>query len=839
MKTMSISKAPCLHLCVKIAVIVLIVAAASGTLEAKSTTWTHGSVVNDLWSNADNWSNGIPADFDDVYFSAIGGTSTLDLPLLQLNKLNMTGYTGTLDAAGAALQVAGNLTTSGTCDFGGASLVIGGDLVVIGATDADHASIDVAGSISIAGEFDCDPLGDLNVGGDVTGSAGAILTMGSGSLSLGGNGLFSDFSTVTWSEGGLLTSNGGSGVREIIFGASGVSLHDVRVNRSAATDTTKVGSAGNLAFGGNVTISRGTMRLMPADVTFNGSVTVRGGLYYDAYGGTLRFAAGLPGKVDVTAGGTIHIVGAPPDRIRLRQDDVFGGDQWILAHDGTSNITMDGVDVQDGDASSGSPVSATNSADRGNNTNWDFGGPKTTKWIAESLTSANWSDPLNWDLGSPQTGDAVVFDTLEGTSTMDIAGLNLASMNMDRYLGELTMMYPLSVTGDMKTSGTLRLEGNSLTLAGSLTVWGGMYAEGAAIAIGADLNLNGICHWAPGATVDVTGNVESFDGAQLFMTSSLLRLGGDLLLSAPSALTICSIGHLVCAGIAPVQIVSLPPNPGLVFLNNVTVERPASDAVTQFESSGVVVALDGALDVARGVLKLTDAGLAVAGATTIQADGRLEAALGGGTVVFDGPLSIKGTLSYRRPGGRIRFLADSAGVIDATNGGIFEIVGTLASPVEVQQDGTAGGDRWLLIHDGTSTINVDYVEMQDGEAQGTELAAAMNSIDLGNNVNWYFGTVSGDETPPLRLSLEAAPNPFNPTTTLRYALPNAGVVSIRIYDASGRLVRTLALAHHAAGRYQETWDGRNDAGRRVDSGAYFCRLESSGGAVNRKLLLLR
>ena len=86
-------------MCVFVLIAVLI-ARPPAPCFAKSTTWTHGSAVNDLWSNPDNWNNGVPATADNVYFSAIGGTSTMDIPLTLLNRLNMTGYVGHLDAAG-------------------------------------------------------------------------------------------------------------------------------------------------------------------------------------------------------------------------------------------------------------------------------------------------------------------------------------------------------------------------------------------------------------------------------------------------------------------------------------------------------------------------------------------------------------------------------------------------------------------------------------------------------------------------------------------------------------------------------------------------------------------
>lgn len=85
-----------------------------------------------------------------------------------------------------------------------------------------------------------------------------------------------------------------------------------------------------------------------------------------------------------------------------------------------------------------------------------------------------------------------------------------------------------------------------------------------------------------------------------------------------------------------------------------------------------------------------------------------------------------------------------------------------------------------------------------------------------------------------------APNPFNPRTVIRYDLPSPGVVSLRIYDAGGRGVRTLAESEtRNAGRHSTWWDGRDDHGSRVASGAYFLRLEAGDQTLSRKMLLLK
>jgi len=83
------------------------------------------------------------------------------------------------------------------------------------------------------------------------------------------------------------------------------------------------------------------------------------------------------------------------------------------------------------------------------------------------------------------------------------------------------------------------------------------------------------------------------------------------------------------------------------------------------------------------------------------------------------------------------------------------------------------------------------------------------------------------------------PNPFNPSTTIRYSLAAPGRVDLRIHDLRGRVVRTLVAAERPAGGHMELWDGRDDAGRRVASGVYFYRIETGAFVQARKMLLLK
>jgi hypothetical protein len=96
------------------------------------------------------------------------------------------------------------------------------------------------------------------------------------------------------------------------------------------------------------------------------------------------------------------------------------------------------------------------------------------------------------------------------------------------------------------------------------------------------------------------------------------------------------------------------------------------------------------------------------------------------------------------------------------------------------------------------------------------------------------------ETPAARFALEpCVPNPFNPSTELRFVLPERAYVNLTVYDVEGRVVRTLAAETLAGGRHRRTWDGRNDAGARAGSGVYVCRLEAGSRRATVKMLLLK
>lgn len=83
------------------------------------------------------------------------------------------------------------------------------------------------------------------------------------------------------------------------------------------------------------------------------------------------------------------------------------------------------------------------------------------------------------------------------------------------------------------------------------------------------------------------------------------------------------------------------------------------------------------------------------------------------------------------------------------------------------------------------------------------------------------------------------PNPFNPATTIRYALPDRRRVDLRVFAVTGRLVRTLVADVVPAGTYAVIWDGRDEQHRPVASGVYYYRLRAGEADVVRRMTLIR
>ncbi len=120
--------------------------------------------------------------------------------------------------------------------------------------------------------------------------------------------------------------------------------------------------------------------------------------------------------------------------------------------------------------------------------------------------------------------------------------------------------------------------------------------------------------------------------------------------------------------------------------------------------------------------------------------------------------------------------------------------------------------------------------------------------DMGEEVDWSLAKDLIDENIPLNKTMQLPtdyalepnyPNPFNPTTTIRFALPEAGEVSLVVYDLMGREVVRLVDGHLEAGWRKVVWDGMTANGREVPTGIYIARLVTPDFTKAIKMVLLK
>jgi hypothetical protein len=83
------------------------------------------------------------------------------------------------------------------------------------------------------------------------------------------------------------------------------------------------------------------------------------------------------------------------------------------------------------------------------------------------------------------------------------------------------------------------------------------------------------------------------------------------------------------------------------------------------------------------------------------------------------------------------------------------------------------------------------------------------------------------------------PNPFNPSTTIEFTIPETGFINLGIYNIAGQKIRELVSDTMTAGSHSVLWDGRDESGTRVSSGMYMSRLVSGGNTASNRLLLIK
>lgn len=129
-----------------------------------------------------------------------------------------------------------------------------------------------------------------------------------------------------------------------------------------------------------------------------------------------------------------------------------------------------------------------------------------------------------------------------------------------------------------------------------------------------------------------------------------------------------------------------------------------------------------------------------------------------------------------------------------------------------------------------------YLEVQVLDFFGNLTTGTTNTFTI-------LSTLTDVPQKPAGFGLAApAPNPFNPSTTLRFNLPEPGQMALAVFDARGHRVRTLMQGHRQEGDFAVQWDGRDDRGRMQSGGVYLFVLDFQGagqsGRFTRKAVLI-
>jgi len=167
---------------------------------------------------------------------------------------------------------------------------------------------------------------------------------------------------------------------------------------------------------------------------------------------------------------------------------------------------------------------------------------------------------------------------------------------------------------------------------------------------------------------------------------------------------------------------------------------------------------------------------------------------------------------------------------------------------------SVGGEVYNQFHDYSGLIPGDSVQAQftawtvtvEGTYHARARVTATGDLNPDNDSLMRYVTVTSTATEepvtslPLSFAFAGArPNPFGEQTALGYALPEEARVSLRVYSKAGELLRVLRAALQPAGCHVVRWDGRDEQGRLLGRGVYFCCLTAGNRAARQKVMIVR
>ena len=207
--------------------------------------------------------------------------------------------------------------------------------------------------------------------------------------------------------------------------------------------------------------------------------------------------------------------------------------------------------------------------------------------------------------------------------------------------------------------------------------------------------------------------------------------------------------------------------------------------------------------------------------------------------------SLTSTVQAAVPGAPPNFTAEPGNIYTRVDLSWSAAVANGSAITDYEYRAQPPGGSWS----GWTSVGVSYSTTVSGLSSGQRYSFEVRAVN-GAGDGPSSSTSSLVRTPPAKpislqalpdiLSAVAAPNPFNPTTTIHMQMPMRSSVWLTIYNVAGQVVRTLLDDYELdAGYHTIDWDGRDQQGQPVTSGVYLYQLRAGTQAIVHKLLLLR
>lgn len=403
---------------------------------------------------------------------------------------------------------------------------------------------------------------------------------------------------------------------------------------------------------------------------------------------------------------------------------------------------------------------------------------QTTQWVG--VASSDWRTPSNWSSGIPTSAAKTLVSNGEPTHR-DLV-VPAPSFSDTARTGELTISFDGRMTfAPAPQPGLLIVHGSALSLNG-----GELFLGEGSIVFRNDVTLNN------GGTINGgTGTLE-FQGNVTAASGSLFDPGtGTVTLSGSGDQTIS----------------------GNLQFNHLVVESEGT------------VSLNGSISVLGSVTVAEGSTLIVESGATFEYEGEVQ---GGGTIVNENELPVQmASLTATHSGSHVILRWSTATETD--NHGF-----TIERRPLTDISGTSGYEPLAFVLGAGTSATPCWYEFADQPGAAGRYAYRVTSVDRDGTVHQGFDAEVVVAAPVTAELFQNHPNPFNPSTTVRYQLPQGAWIVLTVVDLLGRRVATPVEGERSAGSYSTVWNASA-----VPSGIYFCRLETAGRTTVRRMQLVK